>query len=249
MNPPSVDSGALHVLVVLPALPPADEPTPAPWSPALVQQLEKLLSEGLQLSFLAPACAGGEADVGGVFRFRPGLRLLEPELTAPELMERFGRTLGRPAAAAYWSTGTRKAASLARGSRFDLVHAEWPALTGVIARAAANALGAPLVACTSVGELEGALHEPALLARLEREWETCDLLLSRDRASGEEIRRRAGRHTELLPELEGGEGERLQAGPNYAQVLADAWDRAVLRGPVRSRPGRSEDGADLRNRY
>ncbi len=244
------ESGVLTVLVVLPALPTASELAPAPWFPGLCRQLDRLFGGELRLSFLAPACVDGSVSLHGwpVHRFRPGLRPLAAAETGADLLARLAKPLGRPAAAAYWASGTRKAAALAREQPFDLIHAHWPSLTGLIARAAGSVRGCPVVTASSTEEIGCALPDAVMMARLEREWGTSDLLLGHDPAAVESVMKRSGRRSDPLPELESGREEPEQV-QRYADLLLDAWDRAALRGAVRSRPGRRDDGSELRNRF
>lgn len=245
MESPSSHTGPLCVLVVLPEL--QEAAAPAPWQPPLLAELAAQLGGDLVFHFLAPASDGETATWCGwpVHRFPSA-----PDAAAPArgatLLERCAGKLGRAAASAFWSAGARRAAALARERRFDLVHAHWPVLTGMIARAAGLVQRTPLVASSSILEVEGAVAEPALLARLRREWETCDLLLAEDEAALDAIRRHVGRHADLLPPLAGGDGHRPAAA--LAEALLDAWERAVLRGAVRSCPG-GNAGAEFRNRY
>lgn len=245
MESPSSHTGPLCVLVVLPELQEAG--ALAPWQPPLLAELAAQLGGEVVLHFLAPACAGGPETWCGwpIHRF-PSMAAPAAPNTVASLLERFTGILGRATANAFWSAGARRAAALARERRFDLVHAHWPMLTGMIARAAGLVQRTPLVAASSIAEVEGAVADPALLARLCREWETCDLLLAEDAAALDAIRRHVGRHADLLPPPAGGDGGRPAAA--LAEALLDAWERAVLRGAVRSCP-RGNAGAELRNRY
>ncbi|MBL7009555.1 MAG: hypothetical protein ISR76_11195 [Planctomycetes bacterium] len=120
-------------------------------------------------------------------------------------------------------------------------------MTGIIARAACNARRIPLISASSAEEVEGARRDPALLARLEREWGTSDLLLVHDADTLDEVRRRSGRHADRIQELLD-RGEDAESARRCADHLLEAWDRAALRGPVRSRQAGTGDGAEFRNR-
>jgi glycosyltransferase involved in cell wall biosynthesis len=122
-----------------------------PWLPELVA---RLASRGVVVEVLTSAYRGlGDQTRDGVrvhrFRYAPrALETLTHDRSVP------ARLRERPAAAAlvpgYLAAASLAAARLARGGRFDLVHALWPLPHALPGAAAAAAGGLPLV-CTFFG--------------------------------------------------------------------------------------------------
>ncbi|RMH01352.1 MAG: hypothetical protein D6702_11730 [Planctomycetota bacterium] len=216
----------MTVLAVLPFHPGQEAGGPFFWARSFRDRLAEFHG-AFELLALAPQAADGGASDPALHRFR---WRDQEDVSGPEGVRRL---LGRSHDLDAWQAAAVRAASaLARHHDFGVVHAQLPLLTGPAARAAGAGRRVPVVAMSCRLELAAAAADPALRARLEREWETCDLLVAGDEETAAAIRSAGGRPVPTLPAGDDPE-ERVE-------WLLGIWERALLRGPVRTRPGQDD---------
>lgn len=152
---------ALRVLLIASAYPRSPSDVITPW---LGTAIGRLAAAGVVVDVLAPAYRGlGDQTVGGVvvhrFRYAPrAWERLTHEQTAPDRIRERPAYLGL--VPSYVGAGALAAVRLARGGRYDVVHALWPLPHGLLGLAARWAAGVPLVTTFFGAELSwlGARH-------------------------------------------------------------------------------------------